>query len=113
MSDSPTGARGGSKVGLFEFLRDVLTAALDKGQFPSTLTTIILLAVIWKISASDLGHLLGRLVDFAGRRSSVGYWVAIAFLFGWHIHVRHKNWLIARPRANELVIAAENEVERK
>jgi hypothetical protein len=113
MSGSPTGSRGGSRVGLFEFLRDVLTAALDKGQFPSALTAIILLAVIWKISASDLGHLLGRLVDFAERRSFVGYWLAIVSPFGWYFRVRHKNRQIARLRAGELIIAAKNEVGRK
>jgi hypothetical protein len=113
MSGSSTGSRGGSRVGLFEFLRDVLTAALDKGQFPSALTAIILLAVIWKISASDLGHLLGRLVDFAERRSFVGYWLAIVSLSGWYFRVRHKNRQIARLRAGELIIAAKNEVGRK
>ena len=70
MSGDRTGSGSGPRVGLFEFLRDVLTAALDKGQFPSALTAIILLAVIW-------------------------------------------NRQIAKLRARELIMAAENEVGRK
>lgn len=113
MSRDPTGSGTGPRVGPFEFLRDVLSQAIDKGQFPSALAAIILLAVIWKISATDLGYLLGRVVDFAGRRSSLGYWMAIVSLFGWRLHVRHKNRMIAELRVRRLIMVVKNEVGGK
>ncbi len=91
-----TGSRGGLRVGLYEFLRDVLLASIDKSQFPFALAAIIVLAVIWKLSPADLAHLLVRLVTFAERRSDVGYVVAIISLVGWLFHVRYKNWKIAQ-----------------
>ena len=55
-----TGSRGESRVGLYEFLRDVLVASIDKRQFPFALTMIILLAVIWKLSPADLCSSAGK-----------------------------------------------------
>jgi hypothetical protein len=90
------GSRGESRVGLYEFLRDVLVASIDKRQFLFALTAIILLSVIWKLSPADLAYLLVRLVTFAERRSVVGYVVAIVSVVGWWFHVRYKNWKIAQ-----------------
>jgi hypothetical protein len=90
------GSRGKSSVGLYEFLRDVLLASIDKSQFPLALTAIIVLAVVWKLSPADLAHLLVRLVTFAERRSVVGYVAATISVVGWVLHVRYKNWEIAQ-----------------
>jgi hypothetical protein len=89
-------SRGESRVGLYEFLSDVLVASIDKRQFPLALAAIILLAVIWKLSPADLAHVLVRLITFAERRSVVGYVVAIISVVGWLLHVRYKNWEIAQ-----------------
>lgn len=113
MSRAPSGNGDGPRVGPFEFLRDVLSQAIDKGQFPSALAAIILLAVIWKISPTDLGYLLGRLIDFARRTSSLGYWMAIVSLFGWRLHIRLKNRMLAELRVRRLIVVVENEVARK
>ncbi len=108
-----TGSRGELRVGLYEFLRDVLLASIDKSQFPFALAAIIVLAVIWKLSPADLAHLLVRLVTFAERRSVVGYVVAIISVFGWFLHVRYKNSEIAQMLALGLNTVAENEVGTK
>lgn len=91
-----TGSGGKLSMGLYGFLRDVLLASIDKSQFPFALAAIILLSVIWKLSPTDLAHLLMRLVTFAERRSVVGYVMAIVSAAGWLVHVRFKNWEIAR-----------------
>ena len=108
-----TSSRGESRVGLYEFLRDVLLASIDKSQFPFALAAIIVLAVIWKLSPADLAHLLVRLVTFAERRSVAGYVVAIISVFGWLLHVRYKNWEIAQMLALRSITVAENEVGAK
>jgi hypothetical protein len=94
-----TGSGGKLSVGLYGFLRDVLLATIDESQFPFALIAIIVLAVIWKLSPTDLAHLLVRLVTFAERRSAVGYVVAIISLVGWLFHVRYKNWEISQLRS--------------
>jgi hypothetical protein len=108
-----TGSRGELRVGLYEFLRDVLLASIDKSQFPFALAAIIVLAVVWKLSPGDLAHLLVRLVTFAERRSIVGYVVGIISVFGWFLHVRYKNWEIAQMLALGSNTVAESEVGAK
>jgi hypothetical protein len=108
-----TGSRGESRVGLYEFLSDVLLASIDKSQFPLALAAIILLAIIWKLSPADLAYLPVKLVTFAERRSVVGYVVAIISVVGWLFHVRYKNWEIAQLGALGLITVTENEVGGK
>ena len=76
-------------MGLFELLRDVLGDSIDNGQFRSALITIILLFVIWKLSPAGLAQLLNRLIDFAERRNSIGYWLALVSLIACWLHSRH------------------------
>jgi len=95
MSGDSRKSRSDSRIGLFELLRDVLRDALDKSQFPIALITIILLSLIWKLSAADLGWLLRRLVDFAERKCSVGYLATMLIALGWLIHSQRQSREIA------------------
>jgi hypothetical protein len=67
-------------VGHFEFLRDVLGDSIDNGQFHSACITIILSLIIWRLSPVGLAQVLIRLIDFAERRNSIGYWMALISL---------------------------------
>ena len=58
-----TGSKEGVKVSLFEFLRDVLIASIEKGQFPAALIAIIALSMIWRMPPADVGKLVFRLLD--------------------------------------------------
>lgn len=58
-----TGSKEGVKVSLFEFLRDVLIASIEKGQFPAALIAIIALSMIWRMAPADVGKLVFRLLD--------------------------------------------------
>jgi hypothetical protein len=82
-------------VGLFELLRDVLGDSFDYGQFRSACITIILLFVIWRLSPSGLAQVLIRLIDFAERRSSIGYWMALSSLIACQFHVRYERRMAA------------------
>jgi hypothetical protein len=68
----------------------VLGDSIDYGQFRSALITIILLFVIWRLSPDSLAQLLNRLIDFAERRNSIGYRMAVISLIACWRHSRHK-----------------------
>jgi hypothetical protein len=78
-------------VGPFEFLRDVLRDSIDNGQFRSACVTIILSLIIWKLSPVGLAQLLNRLIDFAERRSSIGYLMALISVVACGFRVRHEH----------------------
>jgi len=78
-------------VGPFEFLRDVLRDSIDNGQFRSACITIILSLIIWKLSPGGLAQLLNRVIDFAERRSSIGYLMALLAVIACRFRVRHEN----------------------
>jgi hypothetical protein len=78
-------------MGPLEFLRDVLGDSIDHGQFRSALITIILLFVIWRLSPAGLAQVLIRMIDFAERRSSVGYWLALISVIACWVHADYKS----------------------
>jgi hypothetical protein len=90
------GSRAGAKVSLFEFLRDVLIASMNKGQFPAALIAMIVLSMIWRMPPADVSKLVFRLFDVAQEKSLVGYVAAVIFLFGWLFHTRYQRRLITR-----------------
>lgn len=83
-------------MGLFELLRDVLGDSFDYGQFSSACITIILLFVIWRLSPSGLAQVLIRLIDFAERRSSIGYCLALISVIACWLHTGYKSQVEAR-----------------
>jgi hypothetical protein len=76
------GYKAGAKVSLFEFLRDVLIASMNKGQFPAALIAMIVLSMIWRMPPADVSKLVFRLFDVAQEKSLVGYVAAVMFLVG-------------------------------
>jgi hypothetical protein len=94
-----TGKRGskeGAKVSLFEFLRDVLIASIEKGQFPAALIAMIVLSMIWRMPPADVSKLVFRLFDVAEEKGFIGYVASVLCLFGWFFHARYQRGLITR-----------------
>lgn len=91
-----TGSKEGAKVSLFEFLRDVLIASMDKGQFPAALIAIIALSMIWRMPTADIGKLVFRLLDVAQEAGLMGYVASVLCLFSWFRHARYQRRFIAR-----------------
>jgi hypothetical protein len=89
-------SKGGSKVGFWEFLRDVLIASMNKGQFPAALIAIVVLSMIWRMPPGDLSKLIFRFLDVAEEERLVGYVVSVASLLGWFFHARYQRKLITQ-----------------
>ena len=95
MGDETTGPRAGTRVGLFEFLRDVLIASLDKGQFPGALICCIFLSLIWRLRPVDIVLLAGKLIHAAQNTCFIGYSFAIFSLVACFLHVRwQRRWIV-------------------
>jgi len=75
------------RIGPFEALRDVTRHAINNGQFPIMLLSMILLSMIWRMRPEDIAALANRLIDLAETRCSVGYVLAVLFLSGWLAHM--------------------------
>jgi hypothetical protein len=92
----PRYGKNRTKVGFWEFLRDVLIASVDKGQFPAALIAMVVLSVIWRMSPTEVSKLMFRLLDVAEEERLVGYVVSVVSLLGWFFHVRYQRKLIAQ-----------------
>jgi hypothetical protein len=88
--------QGGTKVGFWEFLRDVLIASMNKGQFPATLIAMVVLSLIWRMPPVDVGKLVFRLLDVAEEEHLVAYVVSVVSLLGWFFHARYQRKLITQ-----------------
>jgi hypothetical protein len=88
------GSKGGTKVGFWEFLRDVLIASMNKGQFPAALLAMVVLSMIWRMAPADVSKLMFRLLDVAEEERLAGYVVSVLSLFGWFFHARYQRKLI-------------------
>lgn len=94
MSKSNKGARPNGQVGLFQMLRDVLIASINKGQFPIALLAIIAVVMLMRMPPEDIGKLVLRLLDAAERRWVVGYALCAVTALGWFFHARFQRRVI-------------------
>lgn len=76
------------QVGFWEACRDVLIAALNKGQFPLACATIIVAILLCRMPSEGIealsANLVGGLKDF----SLVGWILSLCASVGWFIHAR-------------------------
>jgi hypothetical protein len=90
------GSNGGPKVGFWQFLRDVLIASMNKGQFPAALIAMVVLSMIWRMPPEDVSKLMFRLLDVSEQKRLLGYSVSLVLLFGWSFHARYQRKLITQ-----------------
>lgn len=99
MARTTSGARGrgNQKIGPSHAIRDIVIAAMNKGQLlPLGMLGVILLA-LYRMPAEDVSSLMFGLVD--GTASGLlGWIVAVLSLMGWYAHARFQR----RTHADEM-----------
>lgn len=83
-----------SDIGFYQAARDVLIAAINKGQLPVMLGGIIIVSILWRMPEKDVGLLVFRLLDSAERERLIGYAFGMFSLIGWFFHARYQRKLI-------------------
>src|SRR5436309_183284 len=64
-----------SAVGWWEFLRDVLIAAINRGQLPTALFGAIIILMMWRMPPEDVGKLSLEIVTDLKQGHLAGYFV--------------------------------------
>lgn len=83
-----------SDIGFYRAARDVLIAAINKGQLPVMFGGIIIVSILWRMPEKDVGLLVFRLLDSAERERLIGYAFGMFSLIGWFFHARYQRKLI-------------------
>jgi hypothetical protein len=83
-----------SDIGLYQAVRDVLIAAINKGQLPVVFGGIIIVSMLWRMPEKDVGVLVFRLLDSAERERLIGYAFGILSLTGLFFHARYQRKLM-------------------
>jgi len=76
------------KVTLAEMFRDVLVAAINKGQLPQATLALVAVAIILRMPGEDVSVLVGRVFDGLREGYYLGWVLAMLALIGWSLHAR-------------------------
>ena len=74
--------------------RDVLVAAINRGQLLLLLLGAIILLLIWKMPSADAGVLANKLVDDLSNYSLIGWLLFLVALGGWYVHAKSQRTAI-------------------
>jgi len=74
-------------------VRDVLIAAMNKGQLIPAFVGLIFMLMIVKMPGTDVSSLMFKIFDLFGERSILGYILFIISLGSWATHVRFQRRL--------------------
>lgn len=69
-------------------VRDVLIAAMNKGQLPTLILMFIGGVIAWRLPPEDLSKLVSRIVGRLEDWTLVGWLLFILALVGWYLHSR-------------------------
>lgn len=70
-------------------VRDVLIAAMNRGQLPLLAVAAIFFAMVWRMPPEDVSALATRIVD-ALIDANLGGWVlSVVLVAGWFVHARY------------------------
>lgn len=76
------------RMNLWQFLRDVLVASINKGQFPLAVVALIVCLLILKMPPDDVSKLVFQIFDNIKNFKLAGYLWGIIATIGWFIHIR-------------------------
>ena len=83
----------GYKVTVWEMLRDVLVASMNKGQFPLAIVGLIIITIIWRMPSESVGKLAFEVVEEMKNGYLIGYVVAFVAIIGWFFHAKaQRRW---------------------
>lgn len=77
-----------NKIGFWTMIRDVLIAALNKGQFPLAMLGVIVIVMVMKMPGEDVSKLANKLLDGFRDYTLVGWFSAPAALLAWALHAK-------------------------
>lgn len=75
-------------ITLWQMVRDVLVASMNKGQFPVALVAIVVCLIIWKMPPQDVSRLAFDIVDGFKTWYLGGWILSPVVVFGWFFHSR-------------------------
>jgi hypothetical protein len=95
------------RYGLWDMLRDVLVAAIDRGQFPVAVIAIALIVSIMWIPHDEWATIVKDTLQSLREGALLGYLLSVAIATGWWCHVH-----LIRKRHSEKIMKIESEVDR-
>jgi len=84
----------GKTVSVWEMIRDVLIASMNKGQFPLALVSLIVVTLILKMPSDDVSKLVFSLIEKLESGVLVTNLMLIASLGGWFFHAKYQRRII-------------------
>jgi hypothetical protein len=84
-----------AKVTLWQMLRDVLIASMNKGQFLVALSFLLVVIIILKMPSQDVSRLAFEVVQKLENGRLLGYFLSILLSGGWYAHAKYQRRSIA------------------
>ena len=81
-------AKPAQPIGFFHMLRDVLVAAINKGQLPPLFAGVIFLVMIIKMPDADVSRLAFEIVQDLKTLHLLGYFLFVVTLIFWYLHAQ-------------------------
>ena len=78
------------RTNLWGFLRDIVLAAINKGQLPVLAILIVFIILVVKIPPRDVSHVLSQGTEALEHYHILGWITSLLTTFGWY---RHYKWL--------------------
>jgi len=75
-------------INFWQMIRDVLVAALSKGQFPLALFGFILIFIIFKMPNEKVSELAFEIFYGVKSLNLIGIIISPIILLGWFVHLR-------------------------
>ena len=76
------------KVSWAEALRDIVLKAIETGQLPALLISVIVILIIWKIPDDQLLLLLQEIIKRFEKGEMISYLILFLCILGWFFHVK-------------------------
>ncbi|SRR6266542_7075026 len=75
-------------VNIWQMIRDVLIASINKGQFLLALVAAVLCLILWKMSPADVSRLAFEILDGLKTGQLGGWVISPVAIIGWFVHSR-------------------------
>jgi hypothetical protein len=69
-------------------LRDIVVAAINKGQLPILGIIAIILGILWKMSSEDAGKLAFKVLESLKVNGTIGWFLVLIIIVFWYLHVK-------------------------